>query len=202
MAARGTMASLILRVRLLINDTLPLGSGQIFSDQDIQDVLDAGRTDLVNVPLVGQPTYTGSTIQYLNYYADGWTDWETDYVLNQYLTAPVTPASTEPITGLFTFAANTLPPVYITGKSFDIYRSAADLLQRWAAKWALLYSVNVDGQSLQRNQAHKALTDLAKFYRLQQRAGTLTLKRSDIGSTGERTGNGLQPTALDYMASG
>jgi hypothetical protein len=201
MAVRGTMAALILRVRLLINDTLPLGSGQVFVDQDIQDVLDAGRMDLFNEPLKPLPTFSGSTIQYLNYFSD-WTDWETDYVLKQYLTITVTPSSTEPITGAFNFSASTLPPVYITGKSFDIYRAAADLLQRWAAKWVLLYSVSVDGQSLQRAQAHRALTDLAKMYRLQQRAVTVSLIRTDAGPVGERASNGLQAKEIDYMASG
>jgi len=202
MAVRSSMAALITRVRVLIND--PSGASQIFDDQTIQDVLDARRVDLVNVPLTPKPTFTSSQLQYVDYFSEGWADWEDSPTLKQFLTIAVTPSVSENIVGHWQFAANTYPPVFVTGRSYCIYGAAADLLQRWAAKWVLLYSVSVDGQSLQRAQAHKALTDLAKFYRLQQRAGSIAMSRSDAGN-GARTGNGgpsLAPTALDYMAQG
>src|SRR5258708_27629440 len=69
MPVRGSMASLIARTRLLINDTLPAGSGQVFLDTDIQNVLDESRLDLYNQPLVPQWTYSGSTPQVLDYFA-------------------------------------------------------------------------------------------------------------------------------------
>ncbi len=197
MAVRSTMAALITRVRLLIND--PAGASQQFADQDIQDVMDASRNDVTNAPLTAYPVYSGSTISYLDYYSDG-GDWETGYVIKQYRTITVTPSSSEPIVGHFTFAQSTLPPLYITGSQHSIYRAAADLLERWAARWTLSYNVNVDGQSLQRSQAMTALLALAKQYRMQQQPGTISAMRTDLNDTGQNSGPSLQPTEIDYMS--
>src|SRR5258706_4767324 len=113
MAVRTSMAALILRVRLLINDTLPQGSGQIFADQDVQDIMDETRLDVFNQTLEGKPTYSGSTLQWLQYEA-AVGNWEADFVLKQYLTVQVTPSVAEVIPGIFTVAASTFPPVFIT----------------------------------------------------------------------------------------
>src|SRR5215469_12166757 len=120
--ARSSMASLIARVRVFINDTS--GGSQTFSDDDIQNVFDASRVDVFNMALEPLPTFTGGTIQWLNYKTN-LGDWEDDIVLKQFLINVVTPSTSNNITGLWTFAATTLPPVYLTGKTYDIYRTAA-----------------------------------------------------------------------------
>lgn len=198
--SRSSTAALIARVRVLINDTLPLGSGQVFTDNDIEGVLDEGREDVVNKPLIPKPTFTGSTIQYLNYYSE-YGGWESDYVLKQDEAITVTTSSVEEIPGRFTFSSSILPPVMITGKRHDVYRASADLLERWAAKWVLSYDVLVGGQQFKRSQATDALLKLAKSYRQKQRPRSISMTRSDL------TGNvndplSLKATELDYMASG
>ncbi len=127
MPVRSTMANLITRERVLIND--PSGASQVFDDQTIQDILDARRIDVLNGSLIEKPTFSGSTVQYLDYFSD-WSDWEDSPVLKQYLTVVVTPSTSENIVGHWTFASTTLPPVFITGRTFDIYAAAADLLER------------------------------------------------------------------------
>lgn len=199
MAVRSSMAALIASVRTLIND--PAGASQIFDDQTVQDVLDEGREDIVNMVLIPKPTFTGATIQFLNYYSDV-GGWEDDYVLKQYLVNVVTPSSVEPIAGHFVFAATTLPPIYITGKLHDRYRGAADLLERMAARWALSYNVTVDGQTLHREGASTQLLKLAQTYRMKQRAKGITLTRTDVRSASNLAGAGLGPLEIDYMASG
>lgn len=200
MAVRSTMAALISSVRTLINDLAPVGNGQIFSDQIIQDVLDEGREDVKNMPLIPKPTFSGSTIQYLDYWSE-YGGWEDGMVLKQYLTVVVTPSLIEPIPGHFQFTANTWPPVYISGSWHDRYRAAADLLERMAAQWALSYNMTVDGQNLQRGQVVNNLQKLAHTYRMKQRPRTIILKTSNI--TGNKdTGISLEPTTLDYMSSG
>lgn len=199
MAVRSTMAALISRVRSMINDQS--GPNQVFSDQEIQDVLDAGRQDVVNSALIPKPTYTGATIQFLNYFSE-LGGWEDDYVVKQYLTTTVTPSSVEPIAGHFVFVQTTLPPLYITGKLHDVFRAAADLLERQAAKWVLSYNMTVDGQSLQRGQVTQALQSLAKTYRMQQRPRSISVVRSDLVSDGTGNGLSLSPTPIDYMSSG
>lgn len=216
MPVRSTMASLIARVRILIND--PAGGSPQFADQTIQDVLDESRQDVFNQPLRPEPTYSGGTITFLDYLSDlgGWEDGMT---LKQFLTVDVTSNASliEPITGHFQFSATTLPPVMITGRIYDVYRASADLLERLIAQWTLRYDITVDGQSLRRSQAALALHNLVENYRRKQRPRVSTLVRSDLRPTtssdsaipgrpgpsgfGVR-GASLQATELDYMASG
>jgi hypothetical protein len=197
MAVRTSMAALISRVRLLINDT---GGSPTWQDQDIQDILDASRIQYANVALAPRPTFTGATIQYLDYYSD-LGDWEDDLVLKQFLVNVVTPSSSENIVGHWVFAATTLPPVYITGKTYDIYRAAADILERWAAKVVMAYDINVDGQSLHRSQMATMLTNLAHQYRMKQRAHVINVTRTDV-VTKPKHGLSLEPQEIDYMGSG
>ena len=198
MAVRSSMTALIARVRLLVNDPIVNATAQ-FADQDVQDVLDESRQDIVNQALLGKPTYTGTSIAYLDYYSEigGWED---DYVIRQYLTAPVTPVLSEPIAGHFGLATSTLPPLYITGKLYDVYRAAADLLERLAARWVLNYDFSSDGASFHRSQAAKGLHTLAKTYRMQQRPVTISTIRSDIASG--PVSLGLHAKEIDFYSSG
>lgn len=199
MAVRSTMAALILRVRLLIND--PAGASQIFADQDIQDIMDETRQDVFNLALKPEPTFSGNTILYLDYLSD-MGGWEDGFVLKQYLTVTVTPSLSEPIAAHFQFAATTLPPVYITGKLYDVYRTAADLLERWAAKYMTRFDFASDGQRFNVAQVPKQLQELAHTYRLKQRAGVIKAQRGDLVPVGKRVGLSLDPIPIDYFGSG
>jgi hypothetical protein len=145
------------------------------------------------------PTYTGGTLSYLDYYASI-GDWETDYTFSQWYTNTVTPSSSEPIAGHFVFSTSTIPPVYIVGKTYDLYKGAADLLERWAAQWLQAYSVMVDGQKLERQQIAQAMRDQAKQYRMQQRARSANAPRNDL-NTGPRNYR-LGPRQIDYITTG
>jgi hypothetical protein len=146
-----------------------------------------------------RPTFSGSAIQYLNYFADG--NWEDDYVLKQYLTVTVTPSSVETIVGRFTFSSNVFPPVFITGKNYDLFGSAADLLERQQAKWILAYSFSSSGSNFQRGQVVQNIAILVKQYRMKQRAGSISMVRADVNQ-GLDVNDPLAATAIDYIASG
>lgn len=199
MAVRSTMSALIASVRVLIND--PAGVDQNFDDQTIQDVMDESRVDVRNQVLKATPTFSGSTIQYLDYFSD-LGGWEDGYALKQYLITPVTPSLLEPIAGHWQFSTSTLPPVYISGSLHDRYRAAADLLERLAAQWLLKYSFSSDGQSFQRSQVIDSIQKLVRSYRMKQRAGEIRMSRTDVNVPSTAVSIGLQATALDYMASG
>lgn len=200
MAVRPTMAGLMSRVRSLIGD--PSGPSETFDDQTIQDVLDESRVDLRYVPLKESPTYSGSTLLYLDYFtAPGNAQLEDGMTVWQFLTVPVTPSAIEPIMGHFQFAATTLPPVYLIGKSYDVYRAAADLLERWAARFSTQFDFSSDGQSFRVSQAPAQLLKLASTYRQQQRARVSAARRTDLAAGQSTAGNG-GPIALDYFSSG
>src|SRR2546421_744544 len=198
MAVRSTMTQIIDRVRTMIND--PRGASQIFDDQTIQDTLDDSRVDYVNEELQTKPTFTGGTIQYLNYWHE-LGSWEGGVVLKQFLTVTVTPSASDFIAGYWSFAQNTLPPVFLSGSTHDLNRAAADLLERWAAKWVLIYDFSSDGQSFKRSQAASGLQALAHTYRKKQRASSLGTKRSDLQAESVAS-VGLGANELDYMGSG
>lgn len=199
MPVRSTMVPLIARVRLLISD--PAGADQVFKDQDIQDVLDESRVDVRNQALDATPTFSGSTIQYLDYFSS-LGGWEEGYVLKQYLITPVTAAVSEPIAGHWQFATSTLPPVYISGSLHDVYRGAADLLERQSSQWMLKFNFSSDGQSFQRSQVIDNIQKIIHSYRMKQRAGTIRMSRTDVNVPSTAVSTGLQATPLDYMASG
>lgn len=200
MPVRSTMAALIARERILLND--PAGASQTFTDQTIQDVLDESRLKLRYLPLQASPTYSGATVQYLDYYTPkGSGNLEDDYTLWQYLTVAVTAVAVEPIVGHFVFAATTLPPVYLLGKSYDIYRAAADLLERQAAMYAARFDFTSDGQSFHISQAVAQLQKLALTYRAKQRVQVARGVRDDLAVGDSQAGNG-GPIANDYFAKG
>lgn len=212
MAVRTTMAALIARIRILIND--PSGTSQVFDDQTIQDVLDEARFDCYNQPLRPMPTYSGSTILFLDYFAD-LGNWEDGMTLKQFLTVDVTANATtiEPIAGHFQFNQTTLPPVMVTGKRYDLYRASADLLERWIALVALRFDITANGQTLRRSQMAVNLQKLADSFRRKQQPRTMTLIRTDLqpsdtsmaaaslGTFGPGDMS-LGATEIDYLSAG
>ena len=62
---------------------------------------------------------------------------------------------------------------------YDAYAAAADLLEMWAAKEKLAFDFDADGQSFKRSQKMRALLELAREYRRQQRPQGVQLVRSD-----------------------
>lgn len=201
MAVRPTMENLIARLRVLVND--PSSATQLFSDQQIQDVLDERdtRLDLRYLALAPAPTYTGNTIYYYDYFSD-LGDWEDDNTFWQWRINQFVPATVENIAGHWVFSQTVLPPVYMIGKTYDIYRAAANLLERQAAQWSLAFNFSADGQSFQRSQAAIALRNLAMQYRQQQRPSTINLLRTDLVDKAGNNSLGLGPLPVDYMGSG
>jgi len=193
------MAALITRVRVLIND--PTGASQIFDDNTIQDVMDDGaRSDVYNLVLTPKPTFSAGTLLWLDYLADV-GDWEDDAVLKQFLINVVTPTVKEPITGHWAFSTTMLPPIYLTGKTYDIYRASADLLERWAARYVTRFDFTSDAQSFHVSQVPVQLQKLAQTYRAKQRVSHVQVRRTDLGGEPSVV-LGLGPTVIDFMASG
>lgn len=198
MPVRSTMSSLITLVRTMIFD--PSGGSQQFADQDVQDRLDANRNDVRYEQLQIAPSIVNlastnnqpETI-FADYYSQyGW--WETDCVLQGQgvggaAWAVLTPTTSDYIVGHFQFentpfvngtVPGQLPPVFITGKIYDIYAASADLLEFWAASLASAYDITVDGQTLRRSQLMAAKLTLAKSYRCMAKPKVARMSRHDV----------------------
>lgn len=174
------MTDLIARVRRYIGDT---ASPQQFADSDIQDQLDQYRHVVRYAPLTPGPTLQpGALYDYLDYYASV-GNWENDEVLSWVNFATLTPYTADRITGHWTFnlaAPGQYPPVYITGKFYDLWAAAADLLENWAAVTAATaYDFTTDGQSFKRSQLVSAKLGLAAQYRKRAMAHSTQVRRVD-----------------------
>lgn len=199
MPVRSTMYDLIAQIRRMISD--PFSDSMQFSDQDIQDRLDANRDDiryesLTIAPSIVSNANTNNTPQtiFADYYSKyGW--WESNPVLQGTLNGNpwivLTPVSSELLldTAHWQFETDVygtgtvpgqLPPCFATGRVYDIYRSSADLLEFWAVSLSCAYDISVDGQNLRRSQLMTAKFEAAKYYRRLARPKMGKMVREDV----------------------
>ncbi len=191
-AVRSSMQQLIVTIRRLIND--PGGENQQFSDEEIQETLDERRLVTNYEPLRGERTIEpggqGPSVVYLNYYADwGWWEGDVQIVDRSWQPIPAAPATNPEGFSLATsnlevghwvMASNVWPPVWLVGKSYDPYGSAADMLEKYAMRMALLYDFATQGRKYTRSQMQKALTAQAALYRQRQRPVRMIQYRDDL----------------------
>jgi hypothetical protein len=179
------MSALIARVRVMIFDT---GGSPLLSDDIIQDKLDECRTEAFGsgryLLLTPRPTFSKTLgIQYNDYYAMVGSEqrgmWEADETFIWGDFTPLTPTSSDELVGHWTFN-NQLPPVLLAGKTYDLYRAAADLGDyKIAALAATQVDFTADGQSFHLSQQITTLQKLLCDYRRKQRARLGALGRSD-----------------------
>ncbi len=107
-------------------------------------------------------------------------NWEADGVLFQPDGTAVTPDTSEWLAGHWSFvAAQTVLPLSIRGKFYDVNAAAADALEAWAGKTALEFDFATQGESFSRSQKQKQLLTLARQYRARQMVGTAEVYRGD-----------------------
>jgi hypothetical protein len=199
MPVRSSMSQILTRVRFMIQD--PAGGSQFFADQDLQDTLDDYREDIRYEALQIAPTIlnaASTSNQAATIFADYYSKyqwWESDVVLQGVNVSTnaawivLTPTTSDYITGHWTFESNIFtsgtapgqyPPVFATGKVFDLYLAAAELLQFWAASFSAAYDISVDGQNLRRSQLMTAKITLAEQYLMKAKPRRAKLTRPDV----------------------
>lgn len=194
--ARDTLASLITTIREMTSaphDAFTIAQvGTYFSDDHIQELLDQNRQDIWDHPLlaVAERTAGGST-SYTEYCAlhshfeatDGGT---AVFVVRDSVgtvkgTATYTP---DYVRGRVTFATNQAgSSYYLTGRSYDVYGAAADLLERWTARLKLeSFDFETDGQRFTRSQKLAAMQAISAEYRGKQRARSVRMVRGGLNA--------------------
>lgn len=192
---RSTMASLITKVRLFIND--PSGGSQQFADGDIQDALDDWRRDVRYEQLTPAPTLSNvggiandpahpgiADYNWTDYYS-AYQWWEQGEVLSDGHFITLTPASSDELQGHWTFALavpGQYPPVFATGRVYDLYAAAADLLDMWMAALLTNVDFSADGQSFKLSQLAMGKEKLACVYRARALATSAKQVRRDVNS--------------------
>jgi hypothetical protein len=176
--ARASLTTLIAKIRLLVDD--PSGAGQIFTDDQIQDALDARRDEARYYPLNEHETIAagGGSTTYLTFTSQVGA-WESDVVLVDSSYNVLTPATSDLIAGRWTFSTEPSMPVMITGFTHDLYGAAGDLLLQRATVESDSFDVGADGLSLSRNQKQSNYRDRANEYFAKARTKSITLVRTD-----------------------
>lgn len=174
------MATLIAKLRKLIGD--PASDNQIFDDDDLQNFLDQNRLDISLLELAEVYSVQPGGVRVFTDYYEPFSlgNWE-DGVVLQYAGGwtTVTPDTSELKIGHWTFTAGQVPPVYISGFSYDPFGAAADALEQWASIEKLNYDFSANGTTFRESQKVTALLDLATRYRKQMRVGSGQMLQDD-----------------------
>ena len=171
--ARPTMATLITRLRKAVGD--PAGGSQAFTDDELQDALDAHRVEVRLAELLPvRSVASGGAVSYLEYLAPrGY--WEDAPVLQGSSYATLAVASSDLLVGRWTFAASQTPPVYITGQVYDLYGAAVEILEAWIGKAKLEFDFATDAQRFDRSQKVSGIEKLIATYRRRARPPAVRL---------------------------
>jgi len=191
------MAALIAETRLLIGDSD--ASCQQFSDQQVQDKLDEAQDPIRYEELTPAPSVVNATESAAGPANYVWADyyslyhwWETDVVIQDGHFVVLSPVASDTLVGHWQFqltpfvngvAPGQFPPLFATGKVYDLYRAAANLLDMWAAQVARAYDFTADGATFRRSQMAQGLRAQADYYRCQARPRMLTAVRGDMETT-------------------
>jgi hypothetical protein len=209
------MSNLIDLCRTKIHD--PAGVNQQFSSLDIQNALDIYRDDIVRELLQAAPSIVneGNNSHQAEYiwadYYSSYQFWESDVVLqgnNTTTGAPwivLMPLASELLVGHFQLQLDVFntgvspgqyPPVYATGKTYDIWAACADLLDSWSASMVLDFDFSSDGQSFKASQKAAALQTLANRYRSQAKPRIMKMVRRDVAQRSSNFSDNPSDTGL------
>jgi hypothetical protein len=180
MAYRTSCSALVGRLRDLIGDPAgPACGTPTWSNDQLQTALDNHRSDVRYLELVGAETIQpGGAVVYLDYYASR-GDWESGVALTDSQGYPITPETSDLQTGHWTFAADTLPPAYLTGQSFDLYGAAVEILQKWLAKVKLDFTFSPGSGQYVRSQKFQMISQLIEQYQAMRAPTLLLMERGD-----------------------
>jgi len=191
------MVPLVGEVRDLIGD--PDNGSPQFNNQQVQNALDESRSDVRYELLVAAPTITNTANQaffvWIDYYSR-FQYWEIDAAVVQWGDyTQRSPVATEFINGHWQFnyiiapgqlppnadAPAQIPPLYVTGRTFDIYAAAVKLLKMLKAKYALTtFNFSANGQNFQAGTIFQTLGGLIADYSRKIIPTQIALVRDDI----------------------
>ncbi len=186
MTARTGMDNLINKLRARSDaGTADYVSGGItfWTDDQLQEILDENRSDVIREPLELHPEQIGGSAVYFSYSwsrrwaeeaASGTAIWRVDDSAGSLIgTASYTP---EYGAQTLRFTANTGGSAYfLTYRAFDMDRAAADVWEQKAASVATRFDIKTDNHDLKRSQLAQQYRDMAAQFR--RRAGAKVSQR-------------------------
>lgn len=179
---RLALLPLIARLRLLVGDAA--GTTQTWTDDELELALDSHRHDWWYWRLTAIPTVTAGTTEYHTFVADDIDGiWDSDTLLYAADQATILTADSVNLTvGQWTFTADQADnlPLYASGRTYDLYGAAVDILGQWQARLKLdSFDFDTEDESFKRSQKLAAIDELIGTYRTQMQPSTGRLVRGD-----------------------
>ena len=164
MAVRTSLIPIINRVRLNISDAA--GSESLFTDEEIQEYLDARRRDVFELPLAVAP----SDVDFYSPVGGWWEDSVTLTTTSEVeITALTTPAlvSSNLVIGHWKLD-DSLNSLLLTGSQYDVNGCSADLLDATLTRVMLEFDFLELGSTFKASQQAIAVEQAVKRYRARQ----------------------------------
>lgn len=183
------MGEIITWVRTLIEagtaDYTVAGSAH-WTDDQIQQQLDAHRRDHHRVAIHPEGRYVGGSTEYTEYYlphvwVEGTASGTAAWYLHDGNGSAMTGYTLDTATGKITFAADQQGTVaYATYRAYDLERTAATIWRAKASHYAAQYDVKTDNHDLKRSQMYKHALNQAAYFAKHSKSVTRKLRRTDV----------------------
>lgn len=183
MAARAGMLALITRLRGMTN----AGTAD-WTNEALQDVLDARRVDLNRAPLTPDYEYVNGTALWHDYYAplgnfeeatSGAQYWRIENTSG--VTAGTADYTVDYASGYIRFAADQGGTAYVLrARSYQMALAAADVWRQKAAAYAERYDVQTDNHRLNRSQVIAHCLKMAAEYEAKAGIQSVQVVRGDL----------------------
>ena len=191
MAARSGMTNLIQTMRGMCDlgtvDYTVSGSAY-WTDDQIQTVMDSHRIDIWREPMAIIENYTSGGTAVYKHYQSEYTNYEettggTDifYIEETDGDNITTGWSADYQRGHITFTDDTYGSVYyLTGRSFDLNASAADIWRRKASHYGASFSFSTDNHRVDKGALIQNALRMSEVYNRMCGPITTTIHRSDV----------------------
>ena len=190
MTARTTLATLITRLRGLSQAgtaDYSVSGTTYWTDDQLQDVLDAHRQDVYRAPMQSVLVYNGGTVEYHDYFS-GYTNLETttggtsifyieDSAGSVVGTALYTPDYNR---GVVNFPADTGGSAYyLYGRSYDLNAAASEVWRTKAGHYAMAVNFSTDNHRIDRGEIIKNCFVMADHYDKMSAPVSISITRND-----------------------
>lgn len=189
MTARTGLAAIISTLRGMTNAgtaDYTIAGMNWWSDDQLQEVLDRNRVDIVRCEMVSTPNYDGAGEYVYKEYRLGWQNVESGtavFELQDSLGNAVGTAnySVDYIRGIVTFLVDQGGSVYYwTGRSYDLNGAAADVWRRKAAHAAgVAISWSTDNMRIDKGKLVESALKMAEYYNGLSRITVVNVFRGD-----------------------
>lgn len=180
--ARAGLSEIITEFRNLVQES----GTAIFTDDNIQTILDSCKTPLYEYPVISKEEFTTNGTVYTRYVTPNHTTLEgtatgvSSVRLTNSVGSVITGYTQNVLTGEFSFDTDVDEQTFFySGNSYDLNEAVAKGWRRKAAYYSTSFDFQVEGRSFKKSQVVTNCLNMAKYYESQQASFVGNIYRSD-----------------------